>query len=74
MKQNVGSTDRTARTLLGAATGLLSLAVLAGAVSLPVIASPALGLVSLVLIGTVLTGACPLYTLLGIDTCPVSPQ
>nr|WP_299331133.1 DUF2892 domain-containing protein [Haloplanus sp.] len=74
MKRNVGSTDGTVRILIGAAAGLLSLAILAGVVPFPAIASPALGVVSLVMIGTSLTGFCPLYTLLGVDTCPVSPQ
>jgi hypothetical protein len=74
MKQNVGSTDGTVRMLIGAVAGLLSLAILASAVSLPTTASPALGVVSLILMGTSLTGSCPLYTLLGVNTCPVSPQ
>jgi hypothetical protein len=74
MQQNVGSTDGIARILIGAVAGPPSLAILAGAVSLPAITSPVLGVVSLILIGTSLTGFCPLYTLLGFDTCPVSPQ
>jgi hypothetical protein len=74
MQQNVGSTDGTVRVLIGAVAGLLSLAILAGAVSLPTVASPVLGVVSLILVGTGLTGTCPLYALLGFDTCPVSPQ
>jgi hypothetical protein len=74
MERNVGSTDGTARMLIGAVAGLLSLATLANVVSLPAIASPALGIVSIAMIGTSLTGFCPLYTLLGVDTCPVSPQ
>lgn len=32
------------------------------------------GLVGLVPLGTGLVGNCPLYTLLGIDTCPVGPS
>ena len=74
MKQNVGSMDSTVRLLLGAVAGLLSLGILASAVPLPVIASPLLGVVSIVMIGTSLTGFCPLYTLLGVDSCPASPQ
>jgi hypothetical protein len=60
--------------VVGAVAGLLSLATLAGAVPVPAIASPVLGVVSLVLIGTSLMGTCPLYSLLGVDTCPVSSR
>jgi hypothetical protein len=74
MQQNVGSPDGTVRILAGAVAGLLSVAILASAVSLPAVAAPVLGVLSLVLIGTSLTGSCPVYTLLGVDTCPVSPQ
>jgi len=74
MKKNVGTTDGTVRILLGAVAGLLSLGILASAVPLPPIASPIFGVVSIMMIGTSLTGFCPAYTLLGVDTCPVSPQ
>ena len=74
MEQNVGSTDGTVRMLLGAVTGLLSLGTLAGAVPLPTIASPVLGVVSIIMIATSLSGSCPAYTLLGVDTCPVSTR
>jgi hypothetical protein len=74
MKENVGSTDGTVRMLVGAVAGLLSLGILASAVPLPAIASPVLGVVSILMIGTSLTGSCPVYTVLGVDTCPASPQ
>lgn len=74
MQQNVGSTDGTTRVLVGAVAGLLSLATLAGAVSVPAITSPVLGVMSLILIGTSLVGSCPLYTVLGLSTCPVSSR
>lgn len=74
MEKNVGSTDGTVRLLFGAVAGLLSLGILVNAVSLPPIASPILGVVSIIMIGTSVTGSCPVYTLLGFDTCPVSPQ
>jgi hypothetical protein len=60
--------------LVGAVAGLLSLGILASAVPLPAIASPVLGVVSILMIGTSLTGSCPVYTVLGVDTCPASPQ
>lgn len=74
MKENVGSTDGTVRMLVGAVAGLLSLGILASVVPLPAIASPVLGVVSILMIGTSLTGSCPVYTVLGVDTCPASPQ
>jgi|AntRauTorcE11897_2_1112592.scaffolds.fasta_scaffold00014_111 hypothetical protein len=74
MNQNVGLTDKRARTVLGAVLGIGSLATLAGAVSLPALAAPVLGVVALILLVTAATGTCPLYSLLGVDTCPVSPS
>lgn len=72
MANNVGSMDRKLRTVVGAVVGLLSLAILANAVSLPVVASPVLGVVALVMLGTAATGTCGLYSLLGVDTCPAN--
>lgn len=69
MNTNVGSADRKLRTALGAVSGGVSLATLAGAVGLPAIASPVLGVVALVLLGTAVTGTCGLYSVLGVDTC-----
>ena len=71
---NVGATDRTVRIAIGALAGIVSLAVLANAVPLPELASPVLGLMAVVLLGTGYTGFCPLYSLLGVDTCPASPR
>lgn len=73
MKQNVGSLDKTARIAVGAVAGMLSLAVLGGQVGLPTIASPVLGVVALMMLGTAVTGTCGLYSLLGVDTCSVDP-
>lgn len=72
MNQNVGATDRQLRTLLGALAGVGSLATLANAVSLPEIAAPVLGVIALVLLGTAMTGTCGLYSVLGVDTCPMN--
>lgn len=70
MDKNVGSMDRKVRTALGALLGVVSLGILAGAVPLPSIASPVLGVVALVMLGTAATGTCGLYVALGLDTCP----
>jgi len=74
MERNVGSTNKTARVLLGALAGLVSLGVLADGVSLPGILAPVLGLASVLLLATGFTGFCGLYGLLGIDTCSVDAR
>jgi hypothetical protein len=59
MKTNVGGIDRIARIVLGIA--LIALAA-TGTIGL-------WGWIGLVLLGTALVGFCPLYPLLGINTC-----
>jgi len=71
MEQNVGSLDKNVRISIGAVAGIVSLAVLGGQVGLPEIASPVLGIVAVMMLGTALTGTCGLYSVLGIDTCSV---
>ena len=70
MNQNVGATDRNVRTVVGAVAGAVSIATLAGAVPLPALAAPVLGLVALVMLATAAMNTCPVYSLLGVDTCP----
>lgn len=74
MAKNVGATDQRVRIGLGAITGLVSLAVLAGALPLPTLAAPVLGLGAIVLLATGFTGFCGLYTVLGMDTCPADSR
>lgn len=74
MDKNVGTMDKNVRIGIGAVLGSVSLATLAGAAPLPAIASPILGVVALVMLGTAATGTCGLYSLLGVDTCSVSPD
>lgn len=74
MKQNVGAADKRVRTTLGAVFGTLSLATLAGAISLPSIAAPLLGIAAIAMLATAATGTCVLYSLIGVDTCSVSPD
>ena len=61
MQKNVGSVDKILRIVVG--LGLLSL--------LFVLEAPMkyLGLIGLVPLATSLMGWCPLYTLLGVNTC-----
>ena len=63
MQKNVGSVDKILRIVVG--LGLLSL--------LFVLDAPMkyLGLIGLVPLATSLMGSCPLYTLLGVNTCKV---
>jgi Protein of unknown function (DUF2892) len=65
MKINMGNTDRWLR-LFGAA--VLYLLIYTGVVtgSLKVV----FGLVGVVMIVTAMFGVCPLYTLMGLSTCP----
>jgi|AntDeeMinimDraft_4_1070355.scaffolds.fasta_scaffold02371_1 hypothetical protein len=70
MDINVGATDKSVRTIIGAIAGVLSLAILAGQLAVPVLASPILGIVALMMLGTAATGSCPVYSVLGMSTCP----
>lgn len=63
MKPNIGSVDRIARIIVGA--GLLSLLLLLEG------NARWWGLVGIVPLMTGLFSFCPLYTLLGIRTCPL---
>lgn len=64
MSTNVGSIDRAVRVLLGLA--LLS--------AIFLVAGPLrwLALAGLVLLVTAAFGVCPLYSVLGINTCPAA--
>ncbi|HXV07141.1 MAG TPA: DUF2892 domain-containing protein [Burkholderiales bacterium] len=62
MKQNVGSIDKAVRVIVG--IGLLSLLfVLEGGARW-------FGLIGLVPLATAVFGYCPLYAVLGMNTCP----
>ena len=66
MNTNVGSIDRVIRVVLG--LGLLSAVFwLEGSVRW-------FGLIGLVPLFTAIFSFCPLYTVLGIRTCPAAPQ
>jgi Protein of unknown function (DUF2892) len=62
MNTNVGSIDRAVRVILGLAL-LSAVFLLEGPVRW-------VGLIGLVLLLTAAFGVCPLYTVLGIKTCP----
>jgi hypothetical protein len=64
LESNEGTFDRAARVVLGA--GLLSL-VFVGPQTL-------WGLVGIVPLATGLLGSCPLYSLIGVKTCPTKTQ
>jgi hypothetical protein len=69
MNQNVGSTDGVLRTAVGAVAGAVSIAVLAGALSLPTVLSPVLGVIAVVMLTTAAVGTCPVYSVFGVDSC-----
>lgn len=64
MKTNMGSTDKTLRILLAVAIAILYYTkIISGTLAI------VLGTISLVFILTSLFSVCPLYTVLGINTC-----
>jgi len=66
MKQNVGGIDKVLRIVVG--LGLLSLLFLLEG------SAKWYGLIGLVPLGTALLGNCPLYSILGLSTCPISTK
>lgn len=64
MKTNVGSIDRALRVVVGLVLIGLTLAGMIGA----------WGWIGIIPIATGLFSFCPLYTLLGMNTCPVAPK
>ncbi len=66
MKKNVGSADKVVRIVIG--LGLLGFALFSD--------SPARwwGLVGVVPLLTAALGNCPLYSIVGLSTCPVSAR
>lgn len=66
LTKNVGTLDRAVRVLLG--LGLLSLLALAeGGLRW-------VGLIGLVPLLTAAIGSCPIYSMLGVSTCPAKPS
>ena len=66
MKANVGSADKIVRIVVG--IGLLSLFfILEGNMKF-------LGLIGIVPIATALMGWCPLYSVIGVNTCPLAEK
>ena len=63
MKLNVGNIDRWTRIVLGLLIGAAGLYFKSW-----------FGLIAIVPLGTALMGWCPLYTVLGISTCPVQSE
>jgi hypothetical protein len=62
-KKNEGTADRALRVILG-------LALLAGFLLMPEASYRWAFLIGIVPLATGLIGSCPLYTILGINTCP----
>lgn len=68
MEKNVGLLDQKVRIGLGAVLGLISLGILFEAVSGPMILSPVLGVLSIILLATGYFRTCQLYSMLGMNT------
>ncbi|MFB6175462.1 MAG: DUF2892 domain-containing protein [Candidatus Nanohalobium sp.] len=69
MEENVGLMDQKVRIAVGAVLGLLSLGILfTSMIPLPEVASPVLGVVSIILLATGYFRKCALYQVLGIST------
>ena len=66
MTTNVGSPDKIARIVLGVVAAVVAFLVGAGSV-LGII----LFVVAAILVVTALTGFCPLYRIVGINTCKI---
>ncbi len=64
MKTNVGGIDRAVRIIVG--LGLI-VATLTGAIGL-------WGWIGVVPLLTAVVGSCPLYSLVGVNTCPMSKE
>jgi hypothetical protein len=64
MKTNVGGIDRIARIAIGA---LLIVLTLMGTIGV-------WGWIGVVLLGTGLLKTCPAYSILGVNTCPMSQK
>jgi len=63
MKSNVGTVDRVIRIVLGLAIGAAGLYYQSWFV-----------LIAIVPLGTAMFGSCPLYSILGISTCPLQAK
>ncbi len=63
MKLNVGGIDRTLRIVAG--LGLIGWAIMGG---------PVWAWIGVVPLGTGLVGFCPVYPLLGMNTCPLKKE
>lgn len=64
MTNNIGGIDRAARIVIGA---LLVILALTGTIGV-------WGWIGVVPLATGLIGNCPLYKILGLNTCPVRPK
>lgn len=64
MTANVGTVDRVLRIVVGLALIALALGLVPG------MAPQVWGWIGIVPLGTALVGSCPLYSILGVSTCP----
>jgi sulfite exporter TauE/SafE len=68
-KNNVGTVDRVVRIIVGLALIAFALGYIAPGASLRWI-----GWIGVIPLATAILGTCPLYSLLGMSTCPVAKE
>lgn len=68
MQRNMGKADRVIRGFVLAPAGAIVAALTGLGTGLGIVAL----IVAAVMLGTALAGWCPLYSLLGVSTCPAS--
>ncbi len=69
MKKNMGTIDKVLRIIIAAViTGLFAADVISGTVGIILV------LFAFVFVATSIVSFCPLYTLLGVSTCPVKKE
>jgi hypothetical protein len=69
MKKNMGAADRTIRILIAIAIAVAYFTgMIGGALAI------VLGIIAMVFVLTSLVGMCPIYSLLGISSCPHSQR
>lgn len=69
MEANIGSTDRIVRLVAGVVLAAVALAGFGNVVELGATVGVVLLVAGAILVGTSLTRMCPIYRVLGVDTC-----
>lgn len=71
MRDNIGASDRALRLAAGGLLAITGLAVFGGLLNLGALTGGLALMFGAVLVGTGLTRLCPLYKIIGVDTCDI---